>query len=182
VTDRDRADLRAGANAPEEVLERIWAALSLTAAALEDRDRSAEVRAAAEATWKEAARIRAESAATRADASERQDLVRELQDLVANLQVALVTRATIDQAKGILMAAQGCTPDEAFDLLRRASQRENRKLHDVAADIVARTIQRHAQGERGSGDGGDRVEGSGGAGELHDPGDLRRGSDEGRPT
>ncbi len=49
-----------------------------------------------------------------------------------------MSRATIEQAKGILMASQGCGPDEAFDLLRRASQRENRKLRDLAAEIVAR--------------------------------------------
>jgi AmiR/NasT family two-component response regulator len=36
------------------------------------------------------------------------------------------------------MGAQGCTPDEAFDLLRRASQRENVKLRDIAARIVER--------------------------------------------
>ena len=30
----------------------------------------------------------------------------------------------IEQAKGILMAWYGCTPDEAFDLLRRASQHD----------------------------------------------------------
>lgn len=29
----------------------------------------------------------------------------------------------IEQAKGIIMAREGCGPEEAFDLLRRASQR-----------------------------------------------------------
>ena len=42
----------------------------------------------------------------------------------------------IEQAKGIIMAQQRCGPDEAFDLLRRASQRTNIKLHLLAAQIV----------------------------------------------
>jgi GAF domain-containing protein len=49
---------------------------------------------------------------------------------------AMKSRATIEQAKGILMGAQRCTADEAFQILVRASQRENRKLRDVAAQLV----------------------------------------------
>jgi GAF domain-containing protein len=60
-------------------------------------------------------------------------------DQAANLAKAMETRAVIEQAKGILMATQRCTPDAAFDLLRRASQRENRKLRDLAQEIVDRT-------------------------------------------
>jgi GAF domain-containing protein len=52
---------------------------------------------------------------------------------------AMKSRATIEQAKGILMAAQRCGPDDAFNVLVRASQRENRKLRDMAAEIVTRT-------------------------------------------
>lgn len=55
----------------------------------------------------------------------------------ATLRRALETRTVIGQAQGVLMARQGTTPDEAFDVLRRASQRTNRKLRDVAAEIVA---------------------------------------------
>jgi GAF domain-containing protein len=58
------------------------------------------------------------------------------------LQVALQSRATIEQAIGILMAPGGRTPEEAFQLLVRASQRENRKLREIAADIVQRTSGR----------------------------------------
>lgn len=50
---------------------------------------------------------------------------------------ALETRGVIERAKGLLMAREGCTDAEAFDLLRRASQRENVKLHQVAARIVS---------------------------------------------
>lgn len=49
---------------------------------------------------------------------------------------ALGSRSVIDQALGILMAQQRCTASEAFELLRRASQRRNRKLREVAADLV----------------------------------------------
>lgn len=65
-------------------------------------------------------------------------------ELARNLQVAMESRATIEQAKGLLMARGGVTPDQAFEMLVRASQRENRKLRDIARDIVARTQQRAA--------------------------------------
>lgn len=52
------------------------------------------------------------------------------------LRDALESREIIGEAKGILMQQQGCTGDEAFDLLRRASQRENRKLREIAESLV----------------------------------------------
>jgi GAF domain-containing protein len=57
------------------------------------------------------------------------------------LTQALETRIVIEQAKGLLMAA-GATSAEAFRMLRKASQRENRKLHLIAADLVAEAEQR----------------------------------------
>ena len=62
-------------------------------------------------------------------------------ELVQQLQRAMESRAVIEQAKGILMRAQRCGPDEAFDILRRASQSQNRKLRAVATDIVERYTQ-----------------------------------------
>jgi GAF domain-containing protein len=53
------------------------------------------------------------------------------------LQAALLSRDLIGQAKGIIMATQRVTSDEAFDLLRRASQRMNVKLVEVAGQIVS---------------------------------------------
>jgi two-component system, response regulator / RNA-binding antiterminator len=44
------------------------------------------------------------------------------------------------QAKGIIMDRQRCGPEEAFDLLRWASQRTNVKLHVLAARIVERAV------------------------------------------
>ena len=57
--------------------------------------------------------------------------------LTLDLHAALRSRAVIEQAKGILMGAQRCTADEAFQVMVRASQRENVKLRDIAARIVA---------------------------------------------
>lgn len=52
------------------------------------------------------------------------------------LAEALTSSSTIEQAVGILMSQQRCTADVAFDLLRQASQNRNRKLRDIAADII----------------------------------------------
>jgi GAF domain-containing protein len=59
-------------------------------------------------------------------------------DLTQQLRSALVTRDLIGQAKGILMTRRGVTSDEAFDLLRAASQRLDIDLGE-AANIVALT-------------------------------------------
>jgi GAF domain-containing protein len=59
-------------------------------------------------------------------------------DLSEQLGEAMVSRAVIEQAKGVLMATTGCAPDAAFDLLRQQSQSENRKLRVVAEEIVDR--------------------------------------------
>ena len=56
--------------------------------------------------------------------------------LAEQLQQAMVSRAVIEQAKGVLMGQTGCSADEAFARLRDASQRENVKLRDVAQRIV----------------------------------------------
>ncbi|MFI7388685.1 GAF and ANTAR domain-containing protein [Streptomyces sp. NPDC049813] len=45
---------------------------------------------------------------------------------------AVATRHTIGEAMGILRAAYHLSAEQAFDLLRRRSQRENTKLRDVA--------------------------------------------------
>lgn len=74
-----------------------------------------------------------------------QDLEGRLQELehqVATLRAALDSRDTIGMAKGILMAREKCTPEEAFRMLTRASQRENRKLAQIAAELVASNAQR----------------------------------------
>jgi GAF domain-containing protein len=66
----------------------------------------------------------------------------DARQLGENLHQAMQTRATIDHAIGILMVHGGRKPEEAFQVLVRASQRENRKLREIADDIVARAIAR----------------------------------------
>jgi GAF domain-containing protein len=56
--------------------------------------------------------------------------------LVENLQIALTSRAVIEQAKGIIVAEYGVTPEVAFKRLSALSQNSNRKLREVAADLV----------------------------------------------
>jgi GAF domain-containing protein len=58
--------------------------------------------------------------------------------LAEGLKEAMRSRATIEQAKGIVIAQSKVDPDTAFELLKRASQRENRKLRDIAQDLVDR--------------------------------------------
>jgi DNA-directed RNA polymerase specialized sigma24 family protein len=53
-----------------------------------------------------------------------------------NLNQALATREIIGQAQGILMERERITADQAFDILRRASQHLNIKLREVAQDLV----------------------------------------------
>jgi AmiR/NasT family two-component response regulator len=53
-----------------------------------------------------------------------------------SLQGAFGRRATIEQAKGILMARHAVDAERAFEMLRDHSQRGGRKLIDVAQAVV----------------------------------------------
>ena len=53
-----------------------------------------------------------------------------------NLRQALITRQLIGQAQGILMERERITAEQAFDILRRASQHLNTKLREVAQELV----------------------------------------------
>jgi hypothetical protein len=55
---------------------------------------------------------------------------------IAHLEVALLSARRIGAAIGILMATRKVTEDEAFELLRAASQAWPRKLRVVADDVV----------------------------------------------
>ena len=54
-----------------------------------------------------------------------------------DLAAAMKSRTVIDMAIGAVMAQNRCPPDEAFTVLRRASNARNCKLREVAASIVA---------------------------------------------
>ncbi|WP_256794285.1 ANTAR domain-containing protein [Terrabacter sp. Ter38] len=61
---------------------------------------------------------------------------RDLTALAGGLQQALMSRDVIGQAKGILMERLKLTPEDAFDVLRRTSQRLNEKLRSVAVTVA----------------------------------------------
>jgi hypothetical protein len=57
----------------------------------------------------------------------------------AELEQALMSSRTIGTAIGILMASRDIGQAEAFAVLQAASQRSNRKLRDLATDLVEST-------------------------------------------
>ena len=64
--------------------------------------------------------------------------------LAEDMRRAMETRAVIEQAKGILIAQQHCTPEQAFEMLTRLSQTAHRKLRDCAANLVTSTAEDRA--------------------------------------
>ncbi|GEL22130.1 hypothetical protein PSU4_10840 [Pseudonocardia sulfidoxydans NBRC 16205] len=60
----------------------------------------------------------------------------DLRARVDQLEAALRSRPVIEQAKGMLMQSHRCTEDVAFRLLISISQAVNRKLRDIATEIV----------------------------------------------
>ncbi len=119
--------------------------------------------AQAEATRRQSRLLAGQLRATRLKASENWQLVRAAWDQTeqirtrrlasstdpdwlrysayARLQARLASMPVIEQAKGIIMAKYGWPEDQAFDALRRASQRENIKVRELAARIVAQTTR-----------------------------------------
>ena len=57
-------------------------------------------------------------------------------DRARNLELALQTNRSIGTALGILMATQKVTSEEAFLCLKNVSQRTNRKLRDIAEEVI----------------------------------------------
>jgi GAF domain-containing protein len=62
--------------------------------------------------------------------------------LVDQLQRALLSRAVIERAMGVLMSRTGCDADEAFEKLRVISQNENRKVGLVAESLLNEAVRR----------------------------------------
>jgi transcriptional regulator with GAF, ATPase, and Fis domain len=62
--------------------------------------------------------------------------VRESRGVIAELQGALNSRVIIEQAKGKLAEAAHIDVDAAFDLLRAHARERNRRLSDVARDVI----------------------------------------------
>jgi GAF domain-containing protein len=63
----------------------------------------------------------------------------QLGEQARNMGLAMESRAVIEQAKGVLMAQRHVDAEQAFEILREASQRYNRKLRDIARGIVEGT-------------------------------------------
>jgi len=66
----------------------------------------------------------------------------QLGEQARNMRVAMESRAVIEQAKGVLMSQRHVTAEQAFEILREASQRYNRKLREIALGIVESTQDR----------------------------------------
>lgn len=66
-----------------------------------------------------------------------------------DLERKAASRDLIGRAKGVLMARSNITDDVAFDMLRRASQRLNVKLTQVATDVVDRASEPAARCREG---------------------------------
>jgi hypothetical protein len=64
------------------------------------------------------------------------DRIRALEAEVEQLKAAMASRATIEQAKGILMLLTSCSEQVAFDLLAHISSHTHRKVRDVAHSIT----------------------------------------------
>ena len=60
-----------------------------------------------------------------------------LREEAESLAEALAARKAIERAKGLLMAKEGLTEQEAFERLRRASQIAGRPLKVVAEALIA---------------------------------------------
>jgi AmiR/NasT family two-component response regulator len=52
------------------------------------------------------------------------------------LRTALESRIVIEQAKGILAERYATAVEVAFELLRRAARTSQRRIHDVAVEVV----------------------------------------------
>jgi GAF domain-containing protein len=63
---------------------------------------------------------------------------RHMAELTAQLQLALNARVLVEQAKGVLMEREGVDAERAFELLRRRARSSERKLTDVARELIAR--------------------------------------------
>jgi transcriptional regulator with GAF, ATPase, and Fis domain len=70
--------------------------------------------------------------------------IRERSLLAEQLQTALRSRVVIEQAKGMLAEHLSTTVDEAFQLLNKYARDHNRRLTDVARDVVGRKLPHEA--------------------------------------
>ena len=65
----------------------------------------------------------------------------ELSEQNRLLEDRLETRTVVDRAKGILMDRYGMREAEAFAFIQHRAMDARRRMHDVAADVVAGTVE-----------------------------------------
>jgi AmiR/NasT family two-component response regulator len=58
------------------------------------------------------------------------------QEFADQMRTAMRSRSVIDQALGVIMGQRRCTADEAFGILRTASQHRNVKLRDLCTELI----------------------------------------------
>ena len=66
--------------------------------------------------------------------------ITSLQEEARGLRRALTSRATIDQAKGMIMAERRCDADAAFQILVNMSRDTNVPLKDVARALIYQAV------------------------------------------
>lgn len=59
-----------------------------------------------------------------------------LREELQQAKTSLADRKLIERAKGILMRQRGCGEDEAYQALRKAAMERNRKLVEVAQNVI----------------------------------------------
>jgi GAF domain-containing protein len=64
--------------------------------------------------------------------------------LSEQLKDAIKTREVIGEAKGVLMAREGVSEDEAFEMLKRISQNQNLKLREIAQKVIDDAVKKPA--------------------------------------
>lgn len=78
--------------------------------------------------------MRGEAAST--GGSDLEEQLRAAEELIAQLRLALESSRDIGAAVGVIMWSRRVTREEAFDLLREASMRRNRKVRVLALEVI----------------------------------------------
>lgn len=103
------------------------------------RSRSEQAWQAAQAAWARAQEIQA-----RQEQAEKDSLRSPPASLSTRLQAQLVSMPVVEQAKGVLMAQQGCDADQAYDLLCKVAERSGMAIYALAEQIIKKAQQRDA--------------------------------------
>jgi AmiR/NasT family two-component response regulator len=61
---------------------------------------------------------------------------------IAQLEQALASRVIVDVAVGVLLERYALDRQDTFELLRGAARHHRRKIHDLAAEVVADRAER----------------------------------------